>query len=72
MLANLYGGARTGISTDQAIKGYIAHGATPSKIVMGIPLYGRAFENTNGIGQAYNGVSLLRSLFIRCMTRQYK
>ncbi|KAK7691604.1 hypothetical protein QCA50_005003 [Cerrena zonata] len=54
--ANLFGGVRTGVSTDAAIRFYVAHGATASKIVMGIPLYGRAFENTNGIGQAYNGI----------------
>ena len=55
-IANLYGGQRTGVSTDDAVKWYISQGATASKIVMGIPLYGRAFEETNGIGQPYNGV----------------
>ncbi|KAI9456421.1 glycoside hydrolase family 18 and carbohydrate-binding module family 5 protein [Boletus coccyginus] len=54
--ANLYGGSRTGVSTDAAVKHYISSGATPRKIVMGIPLYGRGFENTNGIGQPYSGV----------------
>ncbi|OSD07914.1 carbohydrate-binding module family 5 protein [Trametes coccinea BRFM310] len=54
--ANLYGGQRTNVSTDKAIKWYIANGATPSKINMGIPLYGRAFENTNGIGSSYSGI----------------
>ncbi|KAI0684658.1 glycoside hydrolase superfamily [Cytidiella melzeri] len=54
--ANLYGGARTGVSTDAAVKWYTSQGATTSKIVMGIPLYGRAFEDTTGIGQPYNGV----------------
>ncbi|KAI0646214.1 glycosyl hydrolases family 18-domain-containing protein [Trametes meyenii] len=54
--ANLYGGARTNVSTDKAIKWYLANGATASKINMGIPLYGRAFENTNGIGSSYNGI----------------
>ena len=55
-IANLYGGQRTGVSTDDAVKWYISQGATASKIVMGIPLYGRAFEETNGICQPYNGV----------------
>ncbi|KAF9259245.1 hypothetical protein L218DRAFT_670920 [Marasmius fiardii PR-910] len=54
--ANLYGGQRTGVSTDQAVSHYLSSGATASKITMGIPLYGRAFENTNGIGQPYSGI----------------
>ncbi|KAF8874737.1 glycosyl hydrolases family 18-domain-containing protein [Infundibulicybe gibba] len=54
--ANLYGGARTGFSTDAAVKYFTSHGASASKINLGMPLYGRAFENTNGIGQAYSGI----------------
>ncbi|KAF8551632.1 glycoside hydrolase family 18 protein [Imleria badia] len=54
--SNLYGGSRTGVSTDAAVNYYISSGATPGKIIMGIPLYGRAFENTDGIGQPYSGV----------------
>lgn len=54
--ANLYGGARTNVSTDAAVKWFTSHGAAASKINMGMPLYGRAFENTTGIGQPYNGV----------------
>ncbi|CAK5274236.1 unnamed protein product [Mycena citricolor] len=54
--ANVYGGARTNTSTDSAIKYFVASGATPSKISMGIPLYGHAFENTLGLGQPYNGI----------------
>ena len=56
-VANLYGGQRTNVSTDKAIKWYLANGATAGKINMGIPLYGRAFENTNGIGSSYSGVT---------------
>ncbi|KAH9896763.1 glycoside hydrolase superfamily [Cubamyces lactineus] len=54
--ANLYGGQRTNVSTDKAIRWYLANGATAGKINMGIPLYGRAFENTNGIGSSYSGI----------------
>ncbi|KAK0204659.1 glycoside hydrolase family 18 protein [Desarmillaria ectypa] len=54
--ANLYGGTRTGVSTDAAVKYFVSAGADISKITMGMPLYGRAFENTNGIGQSYNGI----------------
>ncbi|KAF8649213.1 hypothetical protein AX16_005940 [Volvariella volvacea WC 439] len=54
--ANLYGGARTGISGDAAVNYYISRGATASKINLGMPLYGRAFQNTNGLGQSYSGI----------------
>ncbi|KAF9465417.1 glycosyl hydrolases family 18-domain-containing protein [Collybia nuda] len=54
--ANLYGGVRTGVSTDAAVQWYISNGASAGKINLGMPLYGRAFENTNGIGQAFSGI----------------
>ncbi|KAF7377724.1 hypothetical protein MSAN_00195400 [Mycena sanguinolenta] len=54
--ANLYGGARTNVSTDAAVKHFVSSGATIGKIAMGIPLYGHAFENTAGLGQPYNGI----------------
>lgn len=57
--SNLFGGSRTGVSTDSAIKYYIANGATASKINVGIPLYGRVFQNTKGLGKPYNGVSAI-------------
>ncbi|KAJ3564511.1 hypothetical protein NP233_g8251 [Leucocoprinus birnbaumii] len=54
--ANLYGGARTGVNTDSAVKHYISSGASANKINLGMPLYGRAFENTAGLGQSYSGI----------------
>ncbi|KAL1745233.1 glycoside hydrolase family 18 and carbohydrate-binding module family 5 protein [Schizophyllum fasciatum] len=54
--ANLYPDGYNNVSTQAALAWYKANGATPSKIVMGIPLYGRAFEDTNGLGKPYNGV----------------
>ncbi|KAH8923667.1 carbohydrate-binding module family 5 protein [Atractiella rhizophila] len=54
--ANLYGGTPSGFSTEAALSYYTSHGAPLSKIIMGLPLYGRAFADTNGLYQAYNGV----------------
>ncbi|KAG9082809.1 hypothetical protein FRC07_014087, partial [Ceratobasidium sp. 392] len=54
--ANLYGPTNSKTDTDTAVKWYIANGATASKIAMGMPLYGRAFEQTNGIRQPFNGI----------------
>ena len=55
----MYGGARTNVSTDAAVKWYFTNGATAGKINMGIPLSGHAFEDTTGLGHPYNGVSTL-------------
>ncbi|KAJ8587170.1 glycoside hydrolase [Rhizopogon salebrosus TDB-379] len=51
--ANLYGGP---INASQAISWYIANGVHRSKIVVGIPLYGRSFMDTSGPGTPFNGV----------------
>ncbi|POS80119.1 glycosyl hydrolase family 18 [Diaporthe helianthi] len=60
--ANIYPASDSGnvqaakYSTDRAVTDYIAAGVPASKIVLGMPMYGRSFEATGGIGQAYTGV----------------
>ncbi|KAL0057133.1 Chitinase 4 [Marasmius tenuissimus] len=51
--ANLYGGP---ISIHQAVSHYMNHGVAPHKLILGIPLYGRSFLNTEGPGASYSGV----------------
>ena len=59
-MANIYPSKKdpnsTPFSTDGAVQHYIRQGVHPSKIVIGMPLYGRAFQNTKGPGHAYSGV----------------
>jgi len=59
--ANIYKSASnpssTTFSADEAIRYYTGVGQIdPSKICLGMPVYGRAFLNTDGPGQPFNGV----------------
>lgn len=58
--ANLYPNAAkphsTPFDTDSAIKAYINGGISAGKLVLGMPIYGRSFEATSGIGQPFSGV----------------
>ncbi|RMZ84252.1 hypothetical protein DV738_g496, partial [Chaetothyriales sp. CBS 135597] len=60
--ANLYPSkekpAATAVSTTAAVEYYTGpHGCVhPSKIILGMPLYGRAFANTAGPGEPFQGV----------------
>lgn len=57
--ANLYPSrsnpSGTPFSTARALEHYTRF-VDASKIVVGMPLYGRAFENTNGLGRPYSGI----------------
>ncbi|KAJ4361227.1 Chitinase 4, partial [Neurospora sp. IMI 360204] len=46
----------TPFSADRAVTDYVNSGMPSEKIVLGMPLYGRAFESTAGPGQPFSGV----------------
>lgn len=52
----------TPVNSNTSIHYYIAHGATPSKLVLGCPLYGAAFNNTAGPGKPFDGLGSQGSL----------
>lgn len=46
----------TKFNTEQAVHDYVRKGIAANKIVLGLPLYGRSFEATSGLGQPYSGI----------------
>lgn len=51
--ANVFGGP---LSTSEAVQWYQSKGIPPHKLVIGIPLYGRSFMNTEGPGKSFQGL----------------
>ncbi|KAG0369661.1 hypothetical protein BGX24_002332 [Mortierella sp. AD032] len=51
--SNLYGGD---VSVNKAVQHYVQQGIPSHKVIIGMPIYGRTFQNTNGIGQPFDGV----------------
>lgn len=51
--ANVFGGP---INASQAVQWYISQGVPCHKVILGIPLYGRSFLNTDGPGAPFSGL----------------
>ncbi|KAH7109921.1 chitinase [Dactylonectria estremocensis] len=43
----------TPFNTDSAVQGYLDGGIPAEKVILGMPIYGRSFQGTTGIGQTF-------------------
>ena len=58
IFASLDNPKSTPFNTEAIVKYYISQGVSPAKIVLGMPLYGYAFNNTtNGLGGPFSGTA---------------
>lgn len=46
----------TKFSTEKAVQDYFARGIDAAKITLGLPLYGRSFASTGGLGKPFSGL----------------
>ncbi|TGO90904.1 hypothetical protein BPOR_0047g00270 [Botrytis porri] len=50
------GNGSTPFNTEAGVSYYISHGVASDKIVLGMPIYGRSFEETEGFNSDFQGV----------------
>ncbi|KAF1839569.1 glycoside hydrolase [Decorospora gaudefroyi] len=60
--SNLYASSSnplgTPYNTADVVTSYLSAGVPASKLILGMSLYGRAYTNTQGFGEPYNGIGL--------------
>lgn len=56
LFASTSNAASTPFDTDTAVEYYISQGIAADKILLGMPVYGRSFESTAGLGMPFNGI----------------
>gem|GEM_PF-6817652 len=56
--ANLFsaGNLSSPFNTKSSVDYYTSHGVSSEKIVLGMPMYGRSFIKTKGLGQSFGGI----------------